>query len=107
VLLDWCLAVCCGYRKTIAEPGCLQTPPWNELLVAGDRILDVLDDPVRRADALDRLVAMAKGGITGFSGFSALQFHRFEAAEDRFANALAPYRLFELERGSRLTATRR
>ena len=69
-----------------------------ELLVAGHDLLAVIDDPLQRDDAVERLIIMAESGIAGLASFSVQRFQSFEgtdtaqerteASEDVLATAL-------------------
>jgi hypothetical protein len=65
-----------------SEPGrSLVTGVASELLVAGHDLLGVIDDPLRREDAVERLIAVAETGIAGLSSFSVQRFQSFEATD--------------------------
>ncbi len=50
-----------------------------ELLVAGHDLLAAIDDPLRRDDAVERLITVAESGISGLASFSVQRFQSFEA----------------------------
>ena len=65
-----------------SEPGrSLVTGVASELLVAGHDLLGAIDDPLRREDAVERLIAVAETGIAGLSSFSVQRFQSFEATD--------------------------
>ena len=65
-----------------SEPGrSLVTGVASELLVAGHDLLGAIDDPLRREQAVERLIAVAETGIAGLSSFSVQRFQSFEATD--------------------------
>ena len=65
-----------------SEPGRrLVAGVTSELLVAGHDLLAAIDDPLRRDDAVERLITVAEGGIAGLASFSVQRFQSFEATD--------------------------
>jgi hypothetical protein len=65
-----------------SEPGRrLVVGTTSELLVAGHDLLAAIDDPLRRDDAVERLITVAESGIAGLASFSVQRFQSFEATD--------------------------